>query len=366
MNFASGNLIASLLSIVDSNVEFSDLLISADDPVMIRNASGWIEFPDVRYSAADIEFILETMSPQWADQLIKGGFSTPFVIGNWRLRITAYLALRGAKQMLAIRRTPIKPWALNATGLPNQVQLMVQNSKGLILIAGATGAGKTTTMAALIESINRTRPCHIETIEDPIEYIFKRNKSIFSQREVGSDTPSFAEGIRCAMRQRPDVIVIGEIRDRETAEQAILAGESGHLIIATLHASSAYGAIQKLTSFFPGDESAKITSLATSLVGVIYQSMVPSVDKIKSVVGAELLFNHNQQYSHLLGDAIKVQTALEEGKDGVSQSLAKNLANHVKDNKISKGEALRSVVGQGAVYRRLLEYITATVQPGTS
>lgn len=351
----SAQTIAAILDVVNSPTEFSDMLIAADDPVMIRNASGWVEFPGACYSSADIDYILETMDPLWASHLEAGGFSCPFVVGPWRLRVTAYLALRGAKKMLAIRRTPIEPLPLNAIGLPNQIQLMVENPKGLVLLAGATGAGKTTTMAALVDAINSTRNCHIETIEDPIEYVFQRKKSIFSQREVGSDTPSFFEGVRGAMRQRPDVIVIGEIRDRDTAENAILAGESGHLVIATLHASSAYGAIQKLTSFFHGDEASKMASLATSLMGVAYQTMVPSVDKVKGVVASELLFNHDQQFSGLLGDAMKVQSALDAPKDGVSRSLAFSLAEHVKAKRITKGDALRSVAGQGAVYRRAQE-----------
>jgi twitching motility protein PilT len=353
----SAQTIAAILNVVSSPVEFSDMLISADDPVMIRNASGWLEFPDVRYSHADIEYILETMDPLWANQLESGGFSCPFVVGPWRLRITAYLVLRGAKQMLAIRRTPIDPLPLSETGLPSQIRLMVENPKGLVLISGATGAGKTTTMAALVDAINSTRNCHIETIEDPIEYVFKCKKSIFSQREIGSDTPNFYEGVRGAMRQRPDVIVIGEIRDRITAETAILAGESGHLVIATLHAGSAYGAVQKLISFFPGEEASKITSLASSLMGVAYQTMLPSVDKVNGVVATELLFNHNQQFSALLGDTVKVQRALDISKDGVSRSLAFSLAEHVKAKRITKGDALRSVAGQGAVYQRAQELI---------
>lgn len=346
--------IDALLDVVNSDVAFSDMLISADDPVMIRNASGWVEFPGVRYSHTDIEFILEAMSPQWAKHLVDGGFSCPFVVEPWRLRITAYLVLRGAKQMLAIRRTPIEPLPLSATGLPNQIQLMVANPRGIVLIAGATGAGKSTTMAALVDVINSTRNCHIETIEDPIEFVFKSKKSIFSQREIGSDTPSFFEGVRGAMRQRPDVIVIGEIRDRATAENAILAGESGHLVIATLHASSAYGAIQKLISFFPGEEGvAKLASLATSLMGVAYQTMLPSVDKVKGVVASELLFNHNQQFSAILGDAGKVQRELDIAKDGVSRSLALSLAELVKARRVTKGDALMSVAGQGAVRDRV-------------
>lgn len=349
--------IAAILGVVESDMVFSDMLISAGDPVMIRNASGWVEHKMDPYTEEDIEYILSTMDPAFADLLVAGGFSRPFLVGSWRLRVTAYLALRGSKQMLAIRRTPVEPLSLAQTGLPKEISLMVENPKGLVLISGATGAGKTTTMAALIDAINTTRNCHIETIEDPIEYVFESKNSIFSQREVGADTPSFYEGVRGAMRQRPDVIVIGEIRDRDTAENAILASESGHLVIATIHASSAYGAVQKLVSFFPGDEEAKFAALATSLVGVIYQSMVPSIDKVKGVVATELMFNHDQQFSDMLGDAAKVNMALENQTDKISRSMTKSLYDHVAAKKISKGDALRSVAGQGAVRKKLEEML---------
>jgi twitching motility protein PilT len=349
--------ITAILDVVNSPLPFSDIIISADEPVMIRNASGWAAFPDITYDSSSITFILETMNPNWEQELEAGGFSGTFVADAWRLRITGYLVERGAKQVLAIRRTPLIPLSLAETGLPPQIQLMVDNPKGLVLIAGATGAGKTTTMAALVDHINTKRNAHIETIEDPIEYIFTRKNSIFSQREVGSDTPSFYEGVRGAMRQRPDVIVIGEIRDRQTAENAMLAGESGHLVLATLHASSAYGALQKLLSFFPGEESSRIASLATSLMGVIYQSIIPGIDKVTGVVATELLFNHNQQFSSVLGEPHKVQAILETAADKVSCSLAQSLVTLVKATKITKAEALRSVAGQSAVARRIQELL---------
>jgi twitching motility protein PilT len=356
-NQDTSNVLAAVLNLVNSPEIFSDILITANEPVMVRNANGWWPFPCPTYDIAAVTFILQTMNINWQAGLVEGGFSGTFVVGDWRLRITAYLVERGEKQVLAIRRTNMKPLSLSATGLPPQVQLMVDNLRGLILIAGSTGAGKTTTMAALVEHINNTRSVHIETIEDPIEYIFTRNKSIFSQREVGSDTPSFYEGVRGAMRQRPDVIVIGEILDRQTAENAMLAGESGHLVIATLHASSAYGAVQKLTAFFPGEEAARLSTLATSLMGVIYQSILPGIAKGSSVVAAELLFNHNQQFSSVLGDGVKVNGMLDSGQDKVSCSIAHNLAALVKANRVTKAEALRSLAGHGSVYRRLQELL---------
>lgn len=352
--------IRAILTVVDSEMPFSDILVSADEPVMLRNASGWTPFPDSAYSNDDIEFILSSMEPDWQTLLTDtGGFSRPYLVGNWRLRVTAYLANRGDKKMLSIRRTPITPMPLEKTGLSPSVKLMVENPKGLILLSGPTGSGKTTTMAALIDYINSNRSAHVVTIEDPIEYEFVRNKSVFSQREVGADTPSFFEGVRGAMRQRPDVIVIGEIRDRDTAENAILAGESGHLVIATLHASSAYGAVQKLVSFFPGEEMARTAGLATSLMGVIHHAIVPTVDKLTGVLASELLFNHHQGFSGILADSQKVNSELEDPKDKISRSMAASLVDLVKAAKISKSDALRSVAGQGAVWKQVNERLNS-------
>lgn len=230
----------------------------------------------------------------------------------------------------------------------------MEAQRGLILISGATGSGKSTTMASMIQSINEVKNAHIITIEDPIEYVFTRDKAVFSQREVGVDTQSFYDGVWDAMRQRPDIIVVGEIRDRETAETAMLAGESGHLVIGTVHASTAVGTIQKILSFFPEDARlAKLQTLSGSLVGVISQILLPAADGGGYVLAAELLANHKQQFSHLLGDTAKLQSALERREDDVSITMNDCLVELVSQNKVSKLEALRAVSGNPALSERL-------------
>lgn len=351
--------LAAIFGVINSSAQFSDLLIVADEPIMLRNASGWFKYEADPYTRDDVEYILQTMEPNWESILPKGGFSRPFILNPWRLRITAGLASRGTKQVLSIRRTPIIPIPLSKSGLPAQIRLMVDNPKGIVLLSGATGAGKTTTLAALVDCINASRNAHIVTIEDPIEYEFVPNKSIFTQQEVGVDTPSFSEAVRGAMRQRPDVIVIGEIRDRDTAENAILAGESGHLVIATLHASSCYGAIQKLVQFFPGEEESKLAALSYSLMGVVNQSIIPGTDKESGVVATELLFNHDQQFAGMLSEASKVNSIIETASDGVCRSMASSLAELVHAGRITKSDAFRSVAGQGAVFRQLQTRLTS-------
>jgi twitching motility protein PilT len=256
--------------------------------------------------------------------------------------------------MMSIRRIPINAPTLNETGLPAAVRLLIEAPRGMILVAGATGSGKSTTMASMVDAINETKNAHIITIEDPIEYMFKRKKSIFSQREVGVDTPSFFDGVRDAMRQRPDVIVIGEIRDKDTAETALLAGESGHLVIGTLHAGSAAGAIQKLLNFFPSHErESKLQSLSGSMVGVISQILLPRADKQGYALATELLANHKQQYSKMIGDPEKLQSMLERKEDGVSKTIVDSLYELVTSSTVSKLDAIRSVSGNAALYERL-------------
>lgn len=351
----SRSIVHELVGIANSGLPFTDMLIERDSPIMVKMPSGWeaidgIDLP----STEEIETLMEMIDPDWQDNILKGAINRPLDLTSWRLRINAYLAFGGNKVMMSIRRIPITPPKLNATGLPAAVRLLIEAPRGIILVAGATGSGKSTTMASMVDAINETKNAHIITIEDPIEYMFARKKSIFSQREVGVDAMSFFEGVRDAMRQRPDVIVIGEIRDKDTAETALLAGESGHLVIGTLHASSAVGAIQKLLAFFPSHErESKLQSLSSSLVGVISQILLPRADKQGYELAAELLANHKQQFSKIIGDPDKLQSALERKEDGVSKTIVDSLVELVVAGKVSKLDAIRSVSGNASLYDKL-------------
>ncbi len=238
------HLLDQLLNMLDTADMYSDFLLESGGPIMVRGYEGWGESPMTEIPSKEIigKFI-ENLDPLWRENILKGAINRPLSLHNCRLRVNAYMAAGGTKLMAAIRRIPKAPPTIQQLGLPNGIRLLLENPKGIILISGATGAGKTTTMAAMVDMINEMRRAHIVTIEDPIEFVFERKNSIFSQREIGIDCASFADGVKDAMRQRPNVIVIGEIRDRETAEQALLAGESGHLVIGTFHASSACGTI---------------------------------------------------------------------------------------------------------------------------
>ncbi len=167
---------------------------------------------------------------------------------------------------------------LENLGLPPAVPELTKLHKGIVLVTGETGSGKSTTLAALMDQVNHTRKCHIVTLEDPVEYVYKPDLCAINQREVGKDTQSFAEGLRASLREDPDVILIGEMRDRPTISTAITAAETGHLVFGTLHTGSAADAVDRIVQVFPADEQTQIRlQLSMTLMAVLTQQLVPKV-----------------------------------------------------------------------------------------
>lgn len=352
---SENSLVPQILSLLQSDKTFSDILMESDGPVMLKTSKGWSDAGITPYPTMDqIGEFLDPVDPAWHDNIVRGSINRPLDLQTWRLRVNAYLALGGKKLMVSIRRVPLTPPSLQQTGLPPSVRLLLESPHGIILISGATGAGKTTSMAAMVDVINEMRHAHIITIEDPIEFVFKRKNSVFSQREIGVDCASFAQGVQDAMRQRPDVIVIGEIRDRETAEQALIAGESGHLVIGTLHASSASGTISKILGFYGAQERpARLESLAGSLVGVINQSLIPKKTGGGYALAVDFLANHKRQYSRILGHPDKIHTMLTQQEDGVSLGLGDSILKLISDGVVDISEAAKVVSGNAMVYDKI-------------
>ena len=193
--------------------------------------------------------------------------------GIARFRVTLFHQLRGVGAVFRIIPATIPSWS--DLGLPALVKGVLNYSQGLVLVSGATGSGKSTTLAALIDCINKTRASHIITLEDPIEFVHQSLQSVVTQREVYRDTPSFDVGLRAALRADPDIILVGELRCLETIRMALTAAETGHLVFATLHTHSATAAINRIIDVFPGDEKAVVrTLLAESLQAVVAQVLV--------------------------------------------------------------------------------------------
>jgi len=208
-------------------------------------------------------------------------------VGRFRVNV---FKQRGEVSMV-IRHIITKIPTLDSLGLPPVLKDLISRRRGLILVVGATGSGKSTTLAAMIDHRNETEAGHILTLEDPIEFIHNHKKAVVDQREVGIDTKSFDNGLKNAMRQAPDVILIGEIRDKETMQHAITYSETGHLCLATLHANNANQAIERILSFFPPDGKQSIMlGLALNLIGIISQRLVPGT-QTKRVAAMEVLIN---------------------------------------------------------------------------
>jgi twitching motility protein PilT len=231
-------------------------------------------------------------------------------------RIRANLFLQRGMIGATLRIIPLHPYTIDELGLPSVLKDMAMQPQGLIIITGPTGSGKTTTMAALVEEINRKRPCNIFTIEEPIEYIFSDKKSVIHQREVGSDTQTFASALHSVTRQTPDVIVIGEMRDAETMDVAMTASEIGHLVIATLHTVSAAATIDRIINSFPQYQQPQISAqLAASLLCVTSQRLVHKVSGQGRMPAVEILTNSPTVRKQIEeGDRSELYSSIREGQ----------------------------------------------------
>ena len=225
-------------------------------------------------------------------------------------------------------------------GLPDSVQQLLQRPRGLMLVTGPTGSGKTTTLASSIDWINANNAHHILTIEDPIEFVFENKNCLVRQREVGEDTRSFSKALRSALREDPDIILVGEMRDLETISLAITAAETGHLVMGTLHTSSASQTIDRIIDVFPTSQQQQIrVQLSGSLIGVISQTLCKTKDS-KRVLAAEILVNNNA-IANLVREAksSQVYSQLQVGAKYGMQTLEQALSAHVANGLITKDEA---------------------------
>ena len=269
-------------------------------------------------------------------------------ISNIRYRINFYL--QKAMPGIVLRKLNEKIPAFSQSGLPNSILELIGKRSGLVLVTGETGSGKSTTLASLVDYLNQTRKLHIITIEDPIEYLYKNNLSSITQREVGvkKDTQTFATGLRAALRQDPDIILVGEIRDRETAKMAFEAAETGHLVLSTLHTGSARESIQRMTDFFPGDERDFMRKkFSRSLVGVVTQVLMKSAIGKGKVLGYEVMENNEQIRSLIRDDKIETLRAIMAvGNNPNIKLLSRTLAELVKEGKIDKITAFGAAYDQ--------------------
>ena len=251
----------------------SDLHIQVGKPPTLRLCGSMVSVDGPDLTPADTERLMQSITADSYVQAAKseGGADFGFAyMDKSRFRVSVFRA-KGSYG-LVLRQIPNEFFDLEDIGIPDQIRDLLYRPRGLVLVTGPTGSGKSTTLASMINYINQKRSGHIITIEDPIEYYHDHNRCLITQREVGVDVPTFSEAIRRAMRQDPDVILVGEMRDLETIEAAISAAETGHLVFGTLHTSSAAKTVDRIVDAFPANMKEMIrTQLATSLVAVVSQ-----------------------------------------------------------------------------------------------
>lgn len=355
--FPLRDLLSEMIGLINTGQTLSDIHIEQDAPLMIKTPRGWQQVSAEPVTLEDMVPVLKAIDEDWEDKIMDTAIDRPFLLTECRLRCNVYRMSSGAKVTISIRRLPLKPISLEKTGLPLYVKAMLEASKGIILVTGPTGSGKTTTIAAMLEYLNLNRSAHIITIEEPIEYQLERKQSIISQKEVPTDTASFSSGLREAMRQKPDVLMVGEIRDFDTADTVLHAGESGHLVVATMHTNSAISAISRLLGFFsPEQREQRAAALANSLVGVIFQSLLPTENGEDFVLASEMIFNNNQQVGPFIADPSKlhmISEFMKRKEDNMSRSLNEVLAQLVTKKTISAKDAMRSAYNRLELHEML-------------
>jgi twitching motility protein PilT len=257
-------------------------------------------------------------------------------------RYRANVFLQRGVVCMVIRQIPFEILAMEKLGLPPVAREFTNRMKGLILVTGPTGSGKSTTLAAMLDKINQTRQCHIITIEDPVEYIHHHKKCIVNQREVGSDTSSFPTALKYVLRQDPDIILIGEMRDLETIEAALTIAETGHLVFATLHTNSTYEAVNRIVDVFPADQQKQIlTQLAFTLEGVITQQLIPRSRGIGRILCAEVLVCTPAIKAVIReGKTHQIYSLMQAGQKYGMQTMNQALLQAVLDKQLSPEDAL--------------------------
>ncbi|OGC12115.1 type IV pili twitching motility protein PilT [candidate division WOR-1 bacterium RIFOXYA12_FULL_52_29] len=346
--------IYSLLRQLNDN-KASDLLLASRNFPSLRINNELAKIGDAVLSVSDVESLVAPIISKEDMEEFKNckELDTSYEDERSRYRINLHYQMGGMGA--TIRLVPKQIPTLEALSLPPIVKTFTKLERGLVLVTGPTGCGKSTTQASMIDQINSTRPCHIVTIEDPIEFVHTPRQAIIEQREVGLDTNSFSEALKRVLRQAPDVILVGEMRDLESIQMAITAAETGHFVISTLHTQDAVQSIDRIIDVFPPHQQTQIrTQLSLTLHGIISQQLIPRADK-KGLVGAYEILRATSGIRNIIrkGSTQEIYSMMEIGSQNGMQTMDASLLGQVKNNLITGEQALTYAINRDRMEKLL-------------
>ena len=342
--------------------EVSDIVISAGQPLWIRSANGFAAASAASIGESEIRAFVDSLLDPPRRRVLEsaGSVDLPWVApdideGPQRFRVNVFTQAHG----LAVALRPINRHAPSFAelNLPDSIGGLVGASGGMVLVVGPTGSGKSSTLAAMLETVNRSRACHVITLEDPIEFVYQTRRCLIHQREVGTHVESFSAGLRAALRECPDIILVGEMRDRETVSMALTAAETGHLVLSTLHSGSAPMAIDRIVDIFPEHQQGQIRQqVAGSLQAVLTQQLLPGARPGTRYPAIELL-TVNYAVAALIreGKTHQLASQIQTGREDGMVAFEASLFELIRTGKITREVAVAAARDPAELQRRLRE-----------
>lgn len=320
----------------------SDLHLIVGIPATIRIDGKLTAIPEAASITTEkVRELLASFVPPEILKLFKEKKEIDFSFGYQSFRFRVNIYFQKGCEAASLRLIPKKIRSIGELGLPPIVERFSEHSQGFVIFTGPTGSGKSTSLAALIDKINKEQRKHIVTIEDPIEYVFEHDKSVISQREIGTDSDSFARALRSALREDPDVVLVGEMRDLETIEAALTIAETGHLVFTTLHTNSAAQTADRIINVFPSHLRQQVSNqLASVLLGVVSQRLIPKVGGGRIAVCELMLANSAVRSLIRDGKTYQIPNVIQTSAAEGMMSLDKVLAEYVSRGDITMEDAL--------------------------
>ena len=335
----------------------SDLHIKANSPIFARINGDIMPITTEVLSKEDALQMAKEFLRSRFDEFVKNkDIDLVYVLNeNYRFRVNIFFQIDGVSAVFRV--IPVEVKTIDELYLPQTVKEIAKLKRGLVLVTGITGSGKSTTMAAMIDEVNRTRAEHVITIEDPVEFVHKNKKAIINQRSLGQDTPSFSSALKASLREDPDIIVVGEMRDLETIEMALHAAETGHLVLSTLHTLDAKETINRIISVFPTTEQNRIRIvLASVLEAIISQRLLKTKDGGRRAA-LEILRNSERVASLIEeGRDSEITDVMEEGEIYGMQTFNKAIFELYKSGVIDRDEALKHAANKNDLLLMIKEY----------